>query len=370
MEETKIAIIIGTRAELIKTFPLMKELDKRNISYYFIHSGQHNLGNLCDLFNVKRPDFVLTKEPDKSSKFNSSQLKAILWNYYIIFKIRRLLKTLDDVQYVVYHGDTMTTASASIASSRLFNPFRKYKSVHLEAGLRSFNNSEPFPEEIARRIAGKFSDILLAVSDQAKQNLEGYKKKKIYVTGNTVIDSAHFALELAKEKNIKQICDKKFCLVTVHRHENLKSADRMKKIVKILCSVNIPTYFAIHDNTKHKLEEFGLLKKLKDNKNIHLIEPLDYVNFIFQMSKCSLIICDGGSMQEESLIFGKPCIILRNATERPEGLDTNFQFLSKLNVKKTIKIINELLDDHFKIGEYRNPYGEQGLTERIVDIIT
>jgi UDP-N-acetylglucosamine 2-epimerase (non-hydrolysing) len=368
-QNSKIAIIIGTRAELIKTFPLMRELDLRGISYSFIHSGQHNLGDFCDLFGVKRPDFVLTKEHDKSSRFNSSQLKAILWNISLVFKVRRVLKGMKQLSYVVYHGDTMTTASASIGSSKLFNPFKRYKGVHLEAGLRSFNNFEPFPEEIARRVAGRFSDILLAVSDKAKKNLDGYRKKEVFLVGNTVIDSAYFALELARKKKVKSLCEKDFCLVTVHRHENLKSYERMKRIVEILCSVKIPTYFAMHDNTKKKLEDFGLLKELKKNKNIHLIEPLDYVNFIFQMSECSLIICDGGSMQEESLIFGKPCIILRNATERPEGLDTNFQFLSKLDVEKTKEKINEYLSNNFKTQKYKNPYGEKGLTKKIVEIL-
>ena len=131
LKQEKIAIVIGTRAELIKSFPVMLELEKEKIPYYFIHTGQHSLGDLCEKFGVKKPDIVLTKEPKKSSKFNSKEGKAILWNLGLLFKIRKELKSLKKLKYVLYHGDTMTTASASLASSRLFNPLKKYKNVHL-----------------------------------------------------------------------------------------------------------------------------------------------------------------------------------------------------------------------------------------------
>lgn len=369
MENYKIAIIIGTRAELIKVFPVMREFKERSIPYYFIHSGQHNLGELCEMFKVKRPDVILTKESDKSSKFNSNQLKAILWNISLIGKVRRELKKLPNLKYVIYHGDTMTTASASLATSKILNPFKRYKNVHLEAGLRSFNNFEPFPEEISRKIAGSFSDLLIAVSKTAENNLKRFKRKKIVNLGNTIIDSANISLEIAKSKKVKPLDRKKFALITVHRHENLRSKERMKKIVKILLYLKIPSYFAVHDNTLKKLEEFGLLEKLKENKNIHLIRPMNYPDFIYQVSKCSLIVCDGGSMQEESLIFKKPCVLLRLATERQDGLKTNFQFLSRLNVEETKRKIDEFLSKNFKIEEFENPYGEKGLSKKIVDFL-
>ena len=365
----KIAIVIGTRAEFIKTFPVMLELQRREVPYYFIHTGQHSLGELCDILSVKKPDVILTKEPKKSSKFNARQGKAILWNLKLVRKIRKELKTLRNLNYVLYHGDTMTTASAAIASSKLLNPFKKYKNVHLEAGLRSWDNFEPFPEEISRRLVGGFSDLLFAPSECSKKNLEKFKRKKILVFGNTIVDSAYYALDLAMKKRIKPLDKKRFALVTVHRHENLKNKKRMSKIVEILSSVKIPTYFAAHDNTLKKLENFGLLKKLEENKNIKLIEPMDYISFIYQVSKCALIICDGGSMQEESLIFGKPCVILRNSTERPEGLKTNFQFLSRLDVEKSKMKIREYLSKDFKIKKYKNPYGEKGLSKKIVDVL-
>lgn len=369
MKDYEFAIIIGTRAELIKTFPLMKEFEKRKISYYFIHTGQHSLGDLCEKFGVKKPDIILSEEPEKSSKFNSNERKAIFWNLKLIFKIRRNLKKLKSLKYVLYHGDTMTTASASFASSRLFNLFKKYKNVHLEAGLRSFNIFEPFPEEISRRIAGTFSKVLFAPSEFSKYNLRRKKFKELHVVGNTIVDSANYALELAKKKKIKKLYSGKFALITVHRHENLKSKERLSKIVDILNSIPITSFFAMHSNTEEKLKEFGLYKKLMENKKIKILPPLDYPEFIFQISKCSLIVCDGGSMQEESLIFGKPCVVLRMATERQEGLETNFQFLSKLDVEKTKQKIEEYLDPKFKIKNFKNPYGEVGVSKKIAEIL-
>lgn len=367
MEDYKIAIVIGTRAELIKIFPVMLELNKKNIPYYFIHTGQHNLKDLCEKFGVKKPDVVLSEESNKSSKFNSKETKAILWNLNLIFKIRKEVKKLNNLKYVLYHGDTMTTATASIATSKILNPFKKYKNVHLEAGLRSFNNFEPFPEEISRRVVGKFSDILFAVSNFAESNLKN--RKGVIKTGNTILDSVDISLRKAKKEKIKSLSDKKFVLITIHRHENLKSKKRMKKIIEILSDLEIPSFFAMHDNTLEKIKKFELYEDLIENKNIKIVSPMDYPEFIYQMSKCSLIICDGGSMQEESLIFKKPCIILRMATERPEGLESNFQFLSKLNVEETKEKIKEYLSPKFKVKDFKNPYGEVGVSKKIVEIL-
>jgi len=368
-KQSKIAIILGTRAELIKTFPVMLELQKQKIPYYFIHTGQHNLKDLCEKFGVKTPDVSLYPETKGSSRFNSKELKAIMWNLGLLFKIKKELKSLKNLKHVIYHGDTMTTFTASLASSRLFNPLKKYKNVHLEAGLRSFNIFEPFPEEISRRVAGSFSKVLLAPSVLSKHHLRNKKNKEIHVVGNTVVDSALHALEISKKQKVKILSKGKFALITVHRHENLKSKARLEKIVEILSALPIPSYFAMHDNTEAKLKQFGLYKKLMKNKNIKIMPAMDYPSFIAQMEKCSLIVCDGGSMQEESLIFGKPCVVLRMATERQEGLKTNFQFLSKLDVERTKEKIKEYLSKDFKIKKYFNPYGEKGVSKKVVEIL-
>jgi len=369
LEKYKIAFVIGTRAELIKTFPVMLEFERKKIPYYFIHTGQHSLGDFCEKFGVKKPDVVLTEEPKTSSKFNAKNSKAIFWVSGLIAKIRRELKKLKKLKYVLYHGDTMTTLSAAIGSSKLMNLGKKYANVHLEGGLRSENLLEPFPEEISRKVADYFSDIILAVSPRSAKNVENYKRKRIILTGNSVIDSIYSALEIAKRNKIKIISEDKFALITIHRHENINNKKRMEKIIKTLEDLPIKGYFMIHDNTKKQIEKFGLMQRLKQNKQIILTEPKDYVYFVYQMSKCNLIICDGGSMQEESLVFHKPCIILRKSTERQEGLDSNFQFLSKLDVEKTKEKIKEYLSKDFKIEKFKNPYGDKGVSKKVAQVL-
>ena len=363
---SKYAIILGTKAEFIKMFPILLILQKRHKEYFLIFTGQHNLQNLCETFGVKKPDVILSPPPENGSKFNTNESKAIKWSLEIILKIRKELKKLPDLKFLIFHGDTLSTACASLGSSRLLNPFKKYKNVHLESGLRSWSNKEPFPEEIIRRIVTFFSDILICPSEQAKKNLKKYKNKKVIQLGNTILDSVHYASKIAKKRHLKPF-NKRFAIAVIHRHENIKSYERLSKIVEILNSVPIPVYFSLHDNTKNKLIEFGLYHRL--NKNIHIVESMDYVSFIYQLSKCSIILVDGGSLQEEDLIFQKPIIILRKNTERPEGLSSNFQYLSKLEVEKTKNKIQEYLSKDFKIKPFKNPYGTIGVSKKIVEIL-
>jgi len=369
-QKISICIILGTKAELIKSFPILKELSKQKTPFYFISTGQHNLFDLCETFGVKQPDVTLSLPPKSGSKFNTKESKAIKWALGMIFKIRGELKKLPNLKFVIYHGDTLSTSCASLSSSKLLNPFKKYKNVHLEAGLRSIGESnpllEPFPEEIIRRIVTFFSDILIVPSKQAELNLKKYKNKEIYNLGNTILDSVDLASKIAQKRDLKPFGNK-FALINIHRHENLKSKERLSKIVEILLSLEISSYFPIHSNTKKQLIKFGLYSKLLENKKIKIIEPMDYSSFIYQLSQSDIILVDGGSLQEESLIFQKPCVILRMNTERPEGLDFNFQYLSKLNVEKTKSKIQEYLNPDFKI---KNPYGEVGVSERIVNLLS
>ena len=357
--------IIGTRAEYIKCFPVMLAMQKKRIPYTFIHTGQHDLVDLCKTFKTKQPDIVLSEPPKKTTKFFGKTSKAISWNIQLVFKIKEELNKIKNLKYVFFHGDTMTTTSAAIASSSFTNPSKRWKNVHLEAGLRSGDLLEPFPEEISRKIADRFSDILLAVSDKSKENLEKEGMKgKIFVTGNTVIDSVRIALKKAK----KVKTPKKFAILTIHRHENIKSKERLKKILQIVESCPIPILFPLHDNTKNKFEEYGLLSRITQNKNIMITVNQNYPDFIYLISKCSLLLTDGGSIQEESLIFKKPCILLRNATERQEGLDTPINYLSKLNVEETKKKIQEYLK-LTKVKKFENPFGKGNISKKVLKVL-
>lgn len=368
-EHSRIAIVIGTKAELIKTFPIMLELQKQKRDYWFISTGQHPLSQISDELNVKKPDFVLSKEPKISTKFWSKINKSSsFWSLKMIFKIRKMLRKLNP-KYVIYHGDTMSTAVAAIGSSNLLNKKKGWKNVHLEAGLRSGNLYEPFPEEISRRISDRFSDILLAVSDLTEENLRkgnNLRKRKIIQFGNTVIDSSWINYEKAKKKKYEKPKEE-FFLVNVHRYENLKNKKRLQNIIEILKHTKIKGIWPLHDNTKYHLEKYGLMDELKKIKNIK-ITPLESPDkFLFLISHSKYLVVDGGSIQEESLIFKKPCLLLRKTTERQEGLSTGINFLTKLNVVYSKKIIEQIENNELKIKDFKNPYGEKGLSKKIVE---
>jgi len=367
-KHSRIAIVIGTKAELIKCMPLMLELQKRKVDYWFIHTGQHPLGKACEDFEIKKPDFVLSKEPEKETKFWSKiNSISIIWFLSMIDKVRNVLREIKP-KYVVYHGDTMSTAAASIGSSKWLNKKKIWKNVHLEAGLRSGSLFEPFPEEIARRISDFFSDILLAVSDFTEHNLKKSKSVngEILKLGNTIIDSALIVYKKAKKMKIKKI-NERYALINIHRHENLNNKERLTKIVEIIKHIKIKAIWPLHESTKMYLEKYGLMKQLKEMKNLEITPLIDYFNFIFLLANCEYLVVDGGSIQEESLVFKKPCIILRNKTERQEGLFTGINFISYLDVKNTQKIIEDIEEGKLKIKKFENPYGKKGLTKKIVD---
>jgi UDP-N-acetylglucosamine 2-epimerase (non-hydrolysing) len=362
-----ITFILGTKAELIKCMPVMKELEKRKINYYLIHTGQHSIIDLVKDFGVKEPDKILYQPPKFSSRFMVKTHKALFWGTTLITRIRKVLNQIKP-SFVLYHGDTLSTACAAIASSNFLGK-KEWKNAHLEAGLRSFDIFEPFPEEISRRIADRFSDILFAPSDLSVKNLKKEKLKgEIVKTGNTIVDSVLISLKMAKKRKLKKPKEKKYVVVNIHRHENIKSKERMKKIVEIIKSVSLPIYWPIHDNTKKQLKKFGFWEDLQKMK-IHFMPLISYVEFLWLMKNATYLITDGGSIQEESLVLRKPCIILRKATERQEGLETGIDFLTSLDVNYTRKIIEKLESGKFKIPKFKNPYGDGKAAKRIADYL-
>jgi len=368
-ENSKIAIVIGTKAELIKCMPVMLELQKRKKDYWFVHTGQHSMKDACKLFGIKRPDFILSEPPKISTKFWSKINNfSILWFLSMILKIRKLVNRIKP-KYVVYHGDTMSTAAAAIASSSLLNYKKEWKNVHLEAGLRSGSLFEPFPEEISRRICDFFSDILLAVSDRSKRNLEKENQRgTIIKIGNTIIDSSLISYEKAlKEKKIRIKSD--YALINIHRHENIRDENRLKKIVEIVKGIKILGIWPLHDNTRFYLEKYNLMKGINKMGNIKINKLEDYTSFIYLLANCKYLVTDGGSIQEESLVFKKPCLILRMKTERQEGLSTGINFLTKLDINYTKEIIKRIENNEIKIKKFKNPYGEPGVSKKVVELL-
>lgn len=354
-----IAIVLGTKAELIKTAPLMREFDKRSVEYIFIHTGHHDLSQMCEEFKIRKPDITLFKPPKTSSRFFLKTRRALTWGLSLGYKLLRTLKNIKNLELVLVHGDTITTGTAAVTSS-----FGRWKIGHLEAGLRSYDWFEPFPEEFIRQVVDRFSHYLFAVSRRAVKNLkEENISGRVFLTGNTIVDSIHLSLKMGKRSKRKN-----HVVVNVHRNENLQSKSRMKRIVEIIKFISLEIYWPIHDNTKYALKRYGLWEEVRNLSNIEFSSLISYFDFLQELKASRFILTDGGSIQEESLALRKPCVILRRKTERIEGLSTGINFLTRLNVEYTKKTI-EMLEERFKIPKFKNPYGEPGVSKKIRKII-
>jgi UDP-N-acetylglucosamine 2-epimerase (non-hydrolysing) len=370
----KILIVFGTRPEAIKMAPLIKEFEK-NQSFFNTKvciTAQHRemLDQVLRLFNI-RPDYDLDiMQPGQN-------LSEITSN--IIKKINPILEEVNP-DLVLVHGDTTTTFSTSLAAY-----YHKIKIGHVEAGLRTGNLYSPWPEEGNRKLTGILSDYHFAPTETSKNNLikEGVDKSKVLITGNTVIDS--LKLILTKIENNKEISTKlaqafreigmndinsKFILVTGHRRENFGQG--LKNICRALKSIAeknplINIIYPVHLNPNISLPVNNILSNVN---NIKLIEPLQYEEFVYLMSKSYFILTDSGGIQEEAPSLGKPVLVMRDSTERPEAIEAG---TVKLVGSDTIKIATEvqkLLDDsneYLRMSKASNPYGDGNASQKIVN---
>ena len=333
--------VIGTKAEYLKIFPVLLEMDKQNIDYTFIHTGQHDLTSLITSCKTRFPDVVLTQEDG----FSGNTGGAFSW---AIKTFKLLYKELKSVRghFILYHGDTQSTAIAAGVAMLTGN-----RGVHVEAGLRSGNLREPFPEEAVRRVVDLISNICFTPSLACTARLKW--KSNVFTVGNTVYDSIkhfNFNKKFKKSKIPYAIC-------TIHRHENIKSKARMQKIIGVLTQCPIHVKWYIHENTLKKLKEYELLQTVT-NSNIEIIPNLvNYFEFIPLLAKSSLVITDSGGISEEAAYFKVPALLLRMNTEREELLKTSCQILSGLDVQGAKLYFDALLastEEDFQPCPYLN----------------
>ena len=370
MKSTKILFVFGTRPEAIKVAPLIKEF-KKNKKYFdvcVVSTGQHKemLDQVVDFFNIQIDYELELMTPNQSL----NQLSG---------KILNSLKDVFDKEkpdYVFVHGDTTTTAFASIASF-----YNQIKICHIEAGLRTFNKYSPFPEEINRSITGRLADLHFAPTEQASENLqmENINKDSIIITGNTVIDALLYGIELTKKYDDKQINElkkiisneKKTILITGHRRENFGRGfeNICDAILELSRDSNINIIYPVHLNPNVKDIVY---RRLSGINNIHLIDPLNYPAFIWLMSKSYIILTDSGGVQEEAPSLGVPVLVMRNNTERPEGVKAKTALLVGTNKDKIVSNVNNLIyneSEYMKISLKNNPYGNGTASKKIVEYI-
>lgn len=362
----KILTIFGTRPEAIKLAPVLGELKKeKSIKSVVCVTAQHRhmLDQVLKIFNIK-PDF------DLDVMTYNQTLEDILSK--ILFRVGRVL---DEVKpdLVLVQGDT---TSAFIIGLACF--FRKIKIGHVEAGLRTYDKYKPFPEEINRRLLSHIADFHFAPTKTAFRNLvrENINEKNIFITGNTAIDALLMTAGKKYKLVLKDLKDidfkKKIILVTAHRRESFGRPIEniclaLKEIVNKRSDVEI--IYPVHPNPN---VQKAVGKTIKGVKRIHLIRPLEYEPFVHLMKRSYLILTDSGGIQEEAPSLDKPVLVMREVTERPEGVKAGCSRLVGMNKDNIVKNALVLLENkklYRKMADAKNPYGDGKAAKRIVNII-
>ena len=331
---------IGTKAQFIKTAPVMKRLVERGIPYHYIDMGQHpkTTARLQTIFGLKEPDVFL----GRTDSSNVASLKgAAQWTASVFVKI--LKKRSESFQNIfqghpgvcVIHGDTLSTLFGLITVKRA-----GVKVCHLEAGLRSRHLLHPFPEEILRIICMKYADYLAAPTDWAYENLKAmrYEAKAFRTFGNTGAEAVDAILNQIPPHDQG---DRPFALVSIHRFETIMSRRRLKALVVFMGEIasQIAVRFVLHEPTERCLSRYGLLSILGDH-GVELMQAMDYPDFLLLLQAAEFVVTDGGSIQEECAYLGKPCLLYRKRTERNDGLGENV-CLSGLNPETLRAFVRE-----------------------------
>ena len=364
-------IVFGTRPEAIKMIPLLNKFkefpDLFETKVCVTAQHREMLDQVLDFFDVK-PDYDLNiMKPDQNLYSLTSD---------IITQMKPILQDFSP-DYVYIHGDTTTTMATAIAAF-----YSGAKVCHIEAGLRTFDKKSPFPEEMNRQVAGRIADYHFAPTNQSKINLlkENVLENTIIVTGNTVIDALmdsssrvddYYNEEIEIIKN-KIDLDRKIILVTGHRRENhgkgfVNICLALKELAQL--NPNVQILYPVHLNPNVKNIVYELLS---DIDNIVLLEPLSYPAFVWIMKKSYIVLTDSGGIQEEAPSLGKPVLVMRDTTERPESVEAGTVILVGSNrdkiVSETMNLLNNQ-DFYKKTSEIHNPYGDGKASERIVNFI-
>lgn len=359
----KILLVFGTRPEAIKMCPLVNELKERpNIETIVCVTGQHRqmLDQVLETFHVT-PDYDLSIMKEKQTLFDITA--------GILARIRTILEQVrPDV--VLVHGDTSTTFATALACFYLQIPVG-----HVEAGLRTYNIHSPYPEEFNRQAVGIISQYHFAPTEQSRQNLlrEGKRAESIYVTGNTAIDALKSTVRADySHPELTWVADSRLILITAHRRENL--GEPMRHMFRAIRRVmdehpRVKAIYPIHMNplVRQTADEI-----LGDDDRIHIIEPLDVLDFHNFLARSYLVLTDSGGIQEEAPSLGKPVLVMRDTTERPEGVAAGTLKLVGTDEEAIYRSFRLLLEDaaeYEKMSRASNPYGDGFACKRIADIL-
>lgn len=345
----KIMIVVGTRPNVIKAAPVIRELEKhKDIEYMIIHTGQHYDFNMSDIFfselNIPEPEVSLNVGSDTHAR----QTSIIMQRFESILDYER-----SDI--VMVFGDVNSTLACSLVVSKIDG----VELAHVEAGCRSFDRR--MPEEINRVVTDHLSDYLFCATSKDKKNLinEGIDKKKIFLVGNVMLDNLFYNLQSSYD--FKEQGD--YALVTIHRASNTDEKKNLKKILTILnvISKDIKVIFPIHPRTKKQVNLFKLTKLLD---NVNVIDPLGFIEFSHYLKNAKFVLTDSGGIQVETSALGIPCITLRKNTEWDYTLTEGTNILTGLNKDKILQVI-----ESFKTKKYFKQNEQNKASEKIVSIL-
>lgn len=353
----KTCIILGTRPEIVKMSPIIKALEEKHKEYFILHTGQHYSKELDELFfqgfNLPQARYNLGVGSGSHAEETGRMLVGIE---------EVLVKEKPDI--VLVEGDTNTVLAGALAASKL-----GVKVGHVEAGLRSYDRR--MPEEVNRILTDHCSDLLFPPTKNSFDILvgEGINRDRMFISGNTIVDAVQQNLGEIKESDVLDrlgLEKKSYFLVTLHRQENVDSRARFKAILEGLDLIkrefNEPVIYPIHPRSKKMLDLFKL-----GCKNISLIDPLGFLDFLRLMNDSHLVLTDSGGVQEESCILGVPCVTLRENTERPETIEVGGNVLAGADSGMILDKTRQMLSEN---GIWDNPFGDGKAGERIVSIIT
>ncbi len=353
-----IAIVLGTRPEIIKMSPIVRECDRRGLDYYILHTGQHYSYEMDRAFfealDLPEPRYNL----EVGSGNHSAQTGRIMTGIEEIF-------TDDRPDIVLVQGDTNTVLGGALAAAKLH-----IEVGHIEAGLRSFDRT--MPEEINRVVADHVSDHLFAPTLLTRQNLldEGIDGAKIHVTGNTVVDAVYQNLAIAERKSdihaTLGVDQGDYIVVTAHRAENVDSCERLSSILAALELVRTEfdkeVVFPVHPRTKKMVEAFGL-----ETSGIRMVPPLGYLEFLQLQKGAALVLTDSGGLQEEACILNVPCVTFRENTERPSTITVGANLLAGTETTAIVSACRIMMK---RTPRWQNPYGDGEAAGRILSTMT
>lgn len=358
MTEPHVAIVLGTRPEIIKFSPIIRECERRGLSFTLIHTGQHYSESLDTVFfdqlDLPTPGHHLGVGSGTHGEQTAEMLAGI-----------EELVIEESPSVVLVQGDTNSTLAGAIATSKL-----DAELGHVEAGLRSFD--ERMPEETNRVLTDHAADYLFAPTETAVSHLreEGIDDSKIFETGNTIVDAVEQNGELAAERSSilsdLHVVSDEYVLLTAHRAENVDDATTFSNILegtaRIGDRLDSPIVYPIHPRARERIEEFGI--SVPDE--IELIEPLDFLDFLHLEANARVIVTDSGGVQEESCILGTPCVTVRDSTERPETVQVG---ANQVVGTDSNAILEAGMQMQSKSGDWETPFGDGHAADRILDAV-